>query len=160
MKVATFPCDLATFLDHVLQDGDGVSHPGKCVVPHVDLRLSCGRHLVVVLLDDDVEVFNFLHHLGANVLESVERWRREVAFLVAWAIGQVVAAVYGRLNAGVPEALIRVDNVVTGVDGLVEPGRVENEEFGFGTPVAGVSDSAIPQVRFGFLAPRGAGSRE
>jgi hypothetical protein len=50
-----------------------------------------GRHFVVVLVDLDAHALHRRQHLAADVLGLVDRVHREVAALVAGAVGQVAA---------------------------------------------------------------------
>ena len=125
------PCHV---LDHVLEESHGVGGLGQAIETDVDFGLAGGGDFVVVLLDDNAEMFDLLHHLGADVLEGVEGRSGEVAFFVAGPVGEVILAVDGFFCASVPESLVGVDEVVAGVYVLVEAGGVEHEELRLGGP--------------------------
>src|SRR3546814_15526411 len=73
----------------------------------------------------DADLFERLAHLGADVVQRVERRDREIAALDAGAVAGVAAGVFAR---GVPVRLFRVD-VEEGVAHLVGVAhRVEDEE--------------------------------
>ena len=85
-----------------------------------------------------------LHHLGAQVLIVIGRRNREIAFLVARTVAQVVL-----LAARIPAALFGVDEIETGVGVLIEADVVEDEELGFRAEVCGVAEAAILQEELG-----------
>ena len=87
-----------------------------------------------------------LHHLAAQILIMIGGRHREVAFLVARPVAQVVS-----LAAGIPAALFGVDEVEAGVLVLVEADVIENEELRFRAEIGGVADAAVLQVQFGLL---------
>ena len=142
---------LGHILDHILEDGHRVRHPGQRVVAHVDFGLAGVGDFVVMLFHHDVKVLNLLHHLGADVLEGVEGRRREVALFEARAVGQVVGAVDRRGGPAVPDPLIGIDEVVAGVHVLVKPGGVKDEKLRLRPPETGVGQPAGLQVRLRFL---------
>ena len=124
-----------------------VAHPEQRQEAHVDLGLPGGRHLVVVLLDPDADLLHLAHHLGADVLLRVGRLDREVAFLVAWLVAEVLAVHEGaravvhriRLARRVPLSLGGVDLVEACVLVLLVAHLVEHEELGLGPEVGDVS---------------------
>src|ERR1700694_3995405 len=85
-----------------------------------------------------------LHHFGAEVLIMIRRRDREISFLVARTVAEVVG-----LAAGVPAALLGIDEIVAGVLILIETDAVEDEEFGLGAKVSGVCDAAVVEVQLG-----------
>ncbi len=87
-----------------------------------------------------------LHHLAAQILIVIGGRHREVAFLVARPVAQVVL-----LAAGVPAALFGVDEIEAGVLVLIEADVIENEELGFRAEVGRVADAAVLQVQLGLL---------
>src|SRR5260370_21466496 len=87
-----------------------------------------------------------LNHLAAHVLIVIGGRDREVAFLVARAVTEVVA-----LAAGIPAAFLGVDEIEAGVLILVEANIVEDEEFGFRAEKGGVAYSAVLQVQLCLL---------
>ena len=86
-----------------------------------------------------------LDHLGADVLVVVGRRNREVAFLVARPVAEIVA-----LAARVPAAFFGINEVEAGVLVLVEADVVEDEELGFRAEIGGVRDAGILQILFRF----------
>ena len=76
------------------------------VEAQVDFALAGGGHFVVMTLDVQAAGLHLQHHVGAQILEVIHRRSREVAFLVARTIAEVVL-----LAAGVPAALIGIDVV-------------------------------------------------
>ena len=76
----------------------------------------------------------------------IGRRHREIAFLVARTVAQIVV-----LAAGIPAALLGVDEVVAGVRVLVEPHVVENEKLGFRAEIRGVGDAGVLQIKLGLL---------
>ena len=78
-----------------------------------------------------------LHHLGAQVLIVIGGRNREIAFLVARPVAEVVL-----LAAGIPAAFFGVDEVEAGVRVLIEADVVEDEELGFRAEVGRVGEAA------------------
>ena len=108
--------------------------------------LAGGGHFVVMAFDVHAAGLHLQHHLGAQVLEVVDRRNGEIAFLVARAVAQVVL-----LAAGVPAAFVGVDVVETVLRGGVETDAVEDEELRFGAEEGLVGDAGLDQIGFGFL---------
>src|SRR5215471_10430550 len=84
------------------------------------------------------------HHFGTQVLIMIGGWNREISFLVARPVTEVL-----RLAAGVPAPLLGIDEIVAGVLILIEADTVEYEEFGLGAEICCVGEPAIIQVHFG-----------
>src|ERR1019366_8515030 len=101
--------------------------------------------LVVVHLDVDARVDEREHDLAAQVLQLVDRRRREIALLELRAEAEVGRAVL----PGVPDPLVGIDVVVALVGVLVEANRVEDLEPEPGAPVRGVGDSRTEQILLG-----------
>ena len=72
----------------------------------VDFGLAAGGHFVVVALDLHAAVLHGQHHLGAQVLVVIGGRHREIAFLVARTIAEIVF-----LAAGIPAAFFGVNEV-------------------------------------------------
>ncbi len=77
-----------------------------------------------------------IDHLAAQVLVVVGGRHREVAFLVARTVAEVVL-----LAAGIPAPLLGVDEVEAVLLALVETHVVEDEELRLGAEVSGVGDA-------------------
>ena len=137
MNVAVLPCFRATFLTMYLYFStlSAISHERG--VPHVDLALAAGGHLVMLGLDLQAALDHGQHHLGAQVVQGVGGRAGEIAFLVA----QLVAEVRLLVAAGVPGALDAVEEVVAGVLVLIVADVVEDEELQFGAEIGGVGDA-------------------
>jgi hypothetical protein len=88
-----------------------------------------------------------LHHLAAQILVVIGGRHREVAFLVARPVAQVVL-----LAARIPAALFGVDEVEAGMLVLVEADVVENEELGFGAEKRGIATPLFFRYSSAFLA--------
>ncbi len=101
---------------------------------------------MVVAFDIQAALDHLLHHFGAQVLIMVGRRDREVAFLVARPVAQII---FGA--AGVPAAFFRIDVIETGIRRLIETDVIEDKELGFGAKVSGVGDARILQIHLGFL---------
>ncbi len=101
---------------------------------------------MVLHLDLDAQLLEREDHLRAEVLEAVHRRDGEVPLLVAGLVPEVRATVELELAARVPHALDRVDVVVARVLVLIEAGRVEDVELGFGPDVDGVGDAGALDV--------------
>ena len=84
------------------------------------------------------------NHLRAQVLVVIGRRHREIAFLVARAVSQVVF-----LATGIPATLFRVDEIKAVLFPLIEADVVKNEELGFRAEVRGVGDAGRAQVHLG-----------
>src|ERR1039458_1574201 len=112
--------------DYVLIEHHIVRRLHQLVEPLIDLALAAGGHFVVMTLDVQAALDHGLHHFAAQILVVVGRRHREVAFLVARAVAQVVLAA-----ARVPTPFLGVDKVKTAVLILVETDVIENEELGF-----------------------------
>src|SRR5712692_11990488 len=98
----------------------------------------------MMLLDLDADALHLEHHLGANVLEAVVGRNREIAFLIARLIAEILAVL-----AAIPDALGRLDKVVAGVLVGVEADAVEDEELGLRAKVGGVADAGGLQIGLG-----------
>src|SRR5207244_4788045 len=107
---------------HVLVDHHAVGRDDKRLEALVDLTLAAGRHLVVVTFDFHSHLLHGEHHFSAEVLIMVSGGDREVAFLVAWTITQVVL-----LAAGIQTALRGTDDVVAVLLRRVNAHIVEHE---------------------------------
>ena len=133
--------------DDVLEQHHVVRRLHQLVEPLVDFGLASGGHFVMVALDVQPALDHGLHHLAAQILVMVRGRHREVAFLVARAIAQVVLP-----PARIPAPFLGVDEVVTLVLILIEADVVENEELGFRAEIGGVGNAAVLQVKLGLLA--------
>ena len=127
----------------VLQDLVGGLDEGP--VADVDLGLARAADLVVLDLDVDARRLEGHDHLGAEVLELVERRDREVALLGPRPVGEVRRPVAAR----VPDPFLGVDLVHSAVAGLVEPQRVEDVELDLGAPEARRGDAALGEEALG-----------
>ncbi len=136
------PVLVADVLDDVLVDEDLVRHVHERVEAHVDLGLTGGADLVVMHLDRDARIYEREHDLAAQVLQLVDRRRREVALFQLRAEPEVGRSVL----AGVPDALVGIDVVVALVGVLVETDRVEDVELELRTPERRVGDARAEQV--------------
>ena len=87
-----------------------------------------------------------MHHLGAQVLVVVGGRNREIAFLVARTVAQIVFHA-----ARVPAAFFGVDEVEAVLLALIEAHVVEDEELGFGAEVGRVRQSGRAQVHLRLL---------
>ena len=112
----------------------------------IDFALAAGGDFVMMALDVEAALDHGLHHLGAQILIMIGGRNREIAFLVARPVAEVVL-----LAAGIPAAFFGVDEVEAGVLVLIEADVVEDEELGFGAEVGGVGEAAVLQVHLGFL---------
>src|SRR5690606_9156693 len=133
-------------LDHVLGGQQFVGLLHQRAELGADLALAGIGHLVVVDLGLDADGLQRLAHLGADVVQRVQRRDREVAALHARAVAGVAALV---LAAGVPRGLFGVD-VEEGVALVVGVGhRIEDEELGLGAAEGLVGDAAGLEVGLG-----------
>ena len=132
--------------DDVLVQHQVVRHLEERGEPHVDLGLAARGDFVMVALGVNAALDHGLHHLAAQILVVIGRRNREVPFLVARPVAEVVL-----LAATVPTALVGVDEVVAGVLVLIEPDVVEDEELGFGPEKACVREAGVLQVQLGLL---------
>ena len=132
--------------DNVLEQPHVVRRLHQRVIPLIDLRLPAGGDLVMVALDVEAALHHGLGHLAAQVLVVVRRRHREVPFLVARAVAEVVP-----FPAGIPTPFLGVDVVEAGVLVLVEADAVEDEELGFGPEVGCVRQPAALQVQLRLL---------
>jgi len=105
------------------------------------------RHTLATPLEDvQAALDHGLDHFAAQVLIVIGGRNREVAFLVARTIAQVVA-----FAARIPAALFGVDEIESGVLVLIETDVVEDEEFRFRAKKRGVADAAVLEMQFRFL---------
>src|ERR1051325_589498 len=81
----------------------------------IDFTLSGGSDLVVMAFDIETAFDHGLDHFGAQILIVVGGWDREVAFLIARAITEVIF-----LAAGIPPALFGIDEIKAGMRMRVE----------------------------------------
>ena len=112
-------------LDDVLVEHHLVGHVDQGLEAHVNLGLAGRGDLVVLHLDLDAGLDELQHHVGAEILELVHRWHREVAALVAGTESEVGAAVptggaVHPVRAAIPDTLFRIDVVEPAVGGLAE----------------------------------------
>src|ERR1035438_9650010 len=112
----------------------------------VDLALAAGGHFVVMAFDVQAALDHGLHHLAAQILVVIGGRHREVAFLIARPVAQVVF-----LAARIPAALFGVDEIEAAMLVLVEAYVVENEKLGFGAEKRGIAHATVLQVHLGFL---------
>ena len=84
-----FPIPASNVLDNVFVLQELVGHAGQGVKPHIDFTLTCRAHLVVMNLHFHSHLFQQQNHFGANVLQTIHRRNRKVAFLVAGLVAQV-----------------------------------------------------------------------
>ena len=113
-----------------------------------DLALAGVGDFVVVHFDFDAQRGERLAHLGAQVVQRVERGDREVAALHHRTVAGVAAGVFA---ARVPVRFFRID-VEEGVAHLVgEADAVEDEEFRFRAEEGLVGDAAGLEVGLGAL---------
>ena len=112
--------------DYVLVEHHVVGRLHERVVALINFALTAGGDFVMMAFDCEAALDHGRHHLAAKVLIVVGRRDREVAFLVARTIAEIVV-----LAAGVPAAFFRVDEVIAGMLVLIETDVVENEELGF-----------------------------
>ena len=146
MNVTVLPYWLRHVADDVLVQHHVVRRFHQRVEALIDLALAAGGDFVMVALDVQAALDHRLHHLAAQVLVMIGGRHREVAFLVARPVAEIVLAA-----AGVPAAFLGIDEVEAGVLVLVEADVVEDEELGFGAEVSRVGDAAVLQVQLGLL---------
>ena len=133
-------------LRDVLVEHHGVGRLEERVELQVDLGLAAGGDFVMMALDHQPAVLHGQRHLGAQVLVVVGRRNREIAFLVARTIAEVVLHA-----ARIPAAFFGVDEVVALVLVLVEAHVVEDEELGLGAEVGGVGQAGGSEIHLGLL---------
>ncbi len=102
---------------------------------------------MVVHLAIDASVHEPQDALGPEVLQGVDRRDGEVSLLVPGAVTQVGSSVPAR----VPDALLRIDVVVSRVLVLVEADGVENEELQLRSEEGGVCDAGLLEIGLGLL---------
>ncbi len=146
MKVTVLPYWLATLRMMYLYSMVLSAHCQQRVELHVDFGLAAGGHFVVMALHLDAALHHGGDHLRAQVLVVVGGRHREVAFLVARTVAEIVF-----LAAGVPAALFGVDEVEAEVLALIEADIVEDEELQLGAEVDGIGDAGGVQVHLRFL---------
>ncbi len=76
----------------------------------------------------------------------IGRGNREIAFLVARPVAQVIV-----FAAGVPAAFFGIDEIETAVLVLIEANIVEDEELGLGSKVGGIGNTAVFELQFRLL---------
>src|SRR3989440_570172 len=145
-------------LEDVLVPGHLVRALEQALEADVDLRLTRGRHLVVLLLHLDAHLLQHQHHLAADVLQGVGGGDGEVALLVAWLVAQVgpgagLLAVEGLLDgvAGLPLTLARLDLVEAVVGTAIVGDAVEDEELRLRPEIGDVADAGRLEVLLRFL---------
>ena len=126
--------------DDVLVEHHVVRGLHQRVEPLIDLALAARGDLVVMALDAQAALDHGLHHFAAQVLVMIGGRYREVAFLVARPVAQVVF-----FAAGIPAALFGVDEIEAGMLVLIEADVIEDEELGFGAEIGGIADAAVLQ---------------
>ena len=122
-----------------------IGHLHERRVPHVDLALPRGGHLVMVRFDDDADFAHLVDHLPAEIVVGVGRADRKVAALEAGFVTEVRLLDARR----VPRAFDRIDLVVRLVLVLLVAHLVEDEELGLGPDVARIGDARLAQMRLG-----------
>ena len=132
--------------DDVLVQHHVVGRLHQRVEALIDLALAGGGDFVVVALDVEAALDHGLDHFGAQILIVIGGRNREIAFLVARPVAEIVL-----LAAGIPAALFGIDEVEAGVRVLIEADVVEDEELGFGAEERGVADAGVLQVQLGLF---------
>ena len=84
----------------------------------------------------------------------IGRRNREIAFFVARPVAQIVV-----LAAGIPAALLGVDEVEAGVRVLIEADVVEDEKLGFRAEIRGIGEAGVLQIQLG-LCGRSSADRD
>ena len=129
----------------VLVPHELIGHLQQRRVPHVDLALPRGGHLVMVRLNDDADLAHLVDHLPAEIVVGVGRTNRKVPALEAGFVAEVWLFDARR----VPRAFDRIDLVVPLVLVLLVAHLVEDEKLGLRSDVAGIGDARLAQMRFG-----------
>ena len=136
MNVTRLAVLVGDVADDVLVQHHVVGRLHQRVEPLIDFALAAGGHFVVMALDVEPALDHGLHHLAAQILVVIGGRNREVAFLVARPVAQVVL-----FAAGIPAAFFGIDEVEAGVLILIEPDVVEDEKLGFGAEIRRVGDA-------------------
>ena len=136
---------LAVLVGHVLDDVLVEQHVVGGAAPasrtQIDFRLAAGCDFVMMALDLQAAALHGHDHFAAQVLVVIGRRHREIAFLVARTVAQIVL-----FAAGVPAAFFRVDEVEAVLLALIEADVVEDEKLGFGAEVGGVGHAGGGQI--------------
>ncbi len=139
-------------MDHVLVDLHLVGAGDQRVELDAEFVLRC-RHFVMVLFDNHAHFAEDRQHLGAHVLEAVDRRHGEIAALDARTVtevsGFVIGIVVGWQLGGVEfeAGVIRIRLVLH---------VVEDEEFRLRANKDRVADTRCLKIGFAFFAvPRG-----
>lgn len=145
---------LAVFLGYVLDDvlvhHQLVGHFHQRREFHIDFALAGGGDFVVMRFDVDAQTDQGRDHLGADILQSIDRRAGEIAFLKAGAVAQVGNALV--ILIAVPNTFFGIDAMVGVVRALAEAGVIENKELGFRSDVGGVGQAGGFHVLFALLS--------
>ncbi len=146
---------LAVGMGHVLHHVLLQLHPVGALQQRAELgtdfHLAGVRHLVVMHFDRNAERLEDQTHLGAHVLERVDRRRREVAALHRGPVAGVAVLV---LLAGVPGPFLGLDLRETARHVVAPAHAVEHEELGFRAEERGVAQARGLHVGLGTLGQR------
>ena len=80
-------CDV---LDDVFVQQHLVGHTGQTRIAHVDLRLTGGADFEMMQLNLNAHFFQGQDHLRADILHMIHRRHRQITFLVARLVSQVL----------------------------------------------------------------------
>ena len=122
--------------------------PGQGIKADAELGLSGSGHLMMMGLDGDTALRHHLGYPGAQVLLAVGGWDREITFLIADTIAQVMAAF---VFTGIPDAFFGIDKIIALMAILFEANIFKNEELQFRSKVTGIANAAFFEISFSLL---------
>jgi hypothetical protein len=124
-----------------------VGHARERVVTQIDLGLARGRHLRVMLLDDDAGLLHLQDHLGADVLLGIRGRHGKIALFMPRPVAKVGSTRASRF----PDPFHRLHEVIARVSVLIEAHAVENEKLGFRPKIGDIAYPRSLEVILGLL---------
>src|SRR5262245_22489767 len=125
-------------LHNVLVVHQVVGHFCEGVKAHVNLALTRRGYFVMMHLNANSNLLHRQDHLASKILQRVHGWDREITFLVADLVSEVVAVLFA---PRIPEAFIGIDVIESSIHALIETYIIKHEELRFGTEIRCVPDA-------------------
>ena len=110
----------------------------------IDFGLPARRDFMVMALDLQPAVLHGHNHLAAQVLVVIGWRHREIAFLVAGTIAEIVLDA-----AGIPAAFFGVDEIKAVLLTLIKADIIENKKLGFSAEISRISNASRTEVHLG-----------
>jgi len=113
---------------------------------HTEFYLAAGSYFMMMFLDVNSCLYHLECHFSPDVVHLVGRRHREISFFMTGAVAQIGF----RGITGVPDSFLRVDFVETHMAVSIKGNAIEDEEFQFRSPIAGIGNTGRFEVSLGF----------